>query len=72
MGARRHERYGGRRFWTFNILDEGVREGLASEVDTSVPAERVQDFHSPVHTTTLSHNINLVQACHAEEESVSF
>lgn len=33
--------YGGRRFRTFNILDEGVREGLAIEVDTSLPAERV-------------------------------
>ena len=27
--------YGGRRFGTLNILDEGVREGLAIEVDTS-------------------------------------
>lgn len=33
--------YGGRGFRTLNILDEGVREGLASEVDTSLPAERV-------------------------------
>jgi putative transposase len=33
--------YGGRRFRTFNILDEGVREVLAIEVDTSLPAERV-------------------------------
>jgi len=33
--------YGGRRFRTFNILDEGVREGLEIEVDTSLPAERV-------------------------------
>lgn len=33
--------YGGRRFWTLNILDEGVREGLAIEIDTSLPAERV-------------------------------
>ena len=33
--------YGGRRFGTVNILDEGVREGLAIEVDTSLPAERV-------------------------------
>lgn len=33
--------YGGRRFGTLNILDEGVREGLAIEVDTSLPAERV-------------------------------
>ena len=33
--------YGGRRFHTFNVLDEGVREGLAIEVDTSLPAERV-------------------------------
>ncbi len=33
--------YGGRRFGTLNILDEGVREGLAIEVDTSFPAERV-------------------------------
>ncbi len=32
---------GGRRFRTFNVLDEGVREGLAIEVDTSLPAERV-------------------------------
>jgi putative transposase len=33
--------YGRRRFRTFNILDEGVREVLAVEVDTSLPAERV-------------------------------
>lgn len=33
--------YGGRRFRTFNVLDEGVREALAIEVDTSLPAERV-------------------------------
>ena len=33
--------YGGRRLRTFNILDEGVREGLAIEIDTSLPAERV-------------------------------
>jgi putative transposase len=33
--------YGGRRFRTLNVLDEGVREGLAIEVDTSLPAERV-------------------------------
>lgn len=56
----------------FNMLDEGVREGLATEVETSVPAEWAQDFHSPVHTLTLSHHINLAQACHAEKESVSF
>lgn len=33
--------HGGRRFRTFNILDEGVREGLAIQIDTSLPAERV-------------------------------
>jgi len=33
--------YGGRRFRTLHILDEGGREGLAIEVDTSLPAERV-------------------------------
>lgn len=33
--------YGGRRFRTLNILDEGVREGLAIEIDTSLPAERL-------------------------------
>jgi integrase, catalytic region len=33
--------YGGRRFRTFNVLDEGVREALAIEIDTSLPAERV-------------------------------
>jgi putative transposase len=33
--------YGGRRFRTLNVLDEGVREGLAIEVDTSLSAERV-------------------------------
>jgi transposase InsO family protein len=31
----------GRRFRTLNILDEGVREALAIEIDTSLPAERV-------------------------------
>lgn len=33
--------YGGRRFRTLNVLDEGVREGLAIEIDTSLTAERV-------------------------------
>lgn len=33
--------YHGKRFRTLNILDEGVREILAIEVDTSLPAERV-------------------------------
>jgi putative transposase len=33
--------YGGRRFRTLNLLDEGVREVLAIEVETSVPAERI-------------------------------
>lgn len=31
----------GKRFRTLNVLDEGVREILAIEVDTSLPAERV-------------------------------
>jgi putative transposase len=33
--------YDGRRFRTLNVLDEGVREALAIEVDTSLPAKRV-------------------------------
>mgnify|MGYP003346414212 FL=1 len=33
--------YGGRRFRTFNVLDEGNREGLAIEVGSSIPATRV-------------------------------
>jgi len=33
--------YSGRCFRTLNVLDEGVRECLAIEVDTSLPAERV-------------------------------
>jgi putative transposase len=33
--------YCGRRFRTLNVLDEGVREGLGIEIDTSLPAERV-------------------------------
>lgn len=33
--------YGGRRFRTLNILDEGVREALDIVVDTSIPATRV-------------------------------
>ena len=33
--------YRGCRFRTLNVLDEGVREGLAIEVDTSLPAARV-------------------------------
>ena len=33
--------YVGRRFRTFNILDEGVREGLHIEIDTSITGERV-------------------------------
>jgi putative transposase len=31
----------GRRFRTLNILDESVREALAIEIDTSLPAQRV-------------------------------
>lgn len=33
--------YQGRRFRTLNILDEGVREALVIEIDTSLPAQRV-------------------------------
>jgi hypothetical protein len=33
--------YGGRRFRTFNVLDEGNREALAIEIGTSIPAARV-------------------------------
>jgi putative transposase len=33
--------YQGRRFRTLNVLDEAVREALAIEVDTSLPAARV-------------------------------
>jgi len=33
--------YGWRRFRTLNVLDKGVREGLAIEMDTSLPVERV-------------------------------
>jgi len=33
--------YGGRRFRTLNVLDEGNREGLAIEIGTSIPATRV-------------------------------
>ena len=33
--------YNGKRFRTLNVIDEGVRECLAIEVDTSLPAERV-------------------------------
>lgn len=33
--------YGRRRLRTLNVLDDGVREGLAIEVDASLPGERV-------------------------------
>ena len=33
--------YDGRRFRTLNVLDEGVREALAIEIDTSLPSKRV-------------------------------
>lgn len=33
--------YSGRRFRTLNVMDEGVREALGIEIDTSLPAERV-------------------------------
>jgi putative transposase len=33
--------YVGRRFRTLNVLDEGVREGLTIEIDTSLTGERV-------------------------------
>ena len=37
-----HDRlWSGKQFRTLNIIDEGVREILAIEVDTSLPAERV-------------------------------
>lgn len=40
-GFRERCTYRGRRFRTLNVLDEGVREGLAIEIDTSLPAARV-------------------------------
>jgi putative transposase len=33
--------YGGRKFRTLNVLDEGNREGLAIDVSTSIPSVRV-------------------------------
>ena len=39
--------YGGATVRTLNMLDEGVREVLAIEVDTSLPAERVMRVLSP-------------------------
>ncbi|HWA35812.1 MAG TPA: IS3 family transposase [Cyclobacteriaceae bacterium] len=33
--------YCGKRFRTFNLIDEGTREALSIEVDSSLPAERV-------------------------------
>jgi putative transposase len=33
--------YGGRRFRTFNVIDDFNREGLEIEIDTSIPGERV-------------------------------
>ena len=33
--------YGGRRFRTLNVLDEGNREGLAIQIGTSIPSARV-------------------------------
>ena len=33
--------YVGRRFRTLNVMDEGMREGLTIEIDTSLPGERV-------------------------------
>jgi putative transposase len=33
--------YAGRRFRTFNVLDDGVREILDIEIDTSLPGERI-------------------------------
>ena len=33
--------YNGRRFRTFNVIDDGVREALGIEIDTSLPSERV-------------------------------
>ena len=33
--------YGGRRFRTLNVLDEGNRQGLAIDVGTSIPSARV-------------------------------
>ena len=32
--------YDGRRFRTFNVLDEGNREALAIEIGTSIPSAR--------------------------------
>jgi putative transposase len=36
--------YGGRRFRTLNVLDEGNREGLAIDIGTSIPSARVVRF----------------------------
>lgn len=33
--------YNGRRFRTLNVIDDGVREALGIEIDTSLPSERV-------------------------------
>jgi putative transposase len=33
--------YVGRRFWTLNVMDEGMQEGLTIEIDTSLPDKRV-------------------------------
>lgn len=33
--------YDGRRFRTFNVMDEGMREALGIEIDTSLPAIRI-------------------------------
>jgi len=33
--------YGGRRFRALTVLGEGVREGVAIQGDTSLPAKRV-------------------------------
>jgi putative transposase len=53
--------YGGRRFRTLNILDKGVREGLAIEIDTSLPVERaikpdqnaVSERYNPTYRTEV-------------------
>ena len=53
--------YGERRFRTLNILDEGGREGLASEVDTQWLAEQVilAGSSSGLAPTTTDHSPRL-------------
>lgn len=59
--------YFGKRFRTLNIIDEGTRECLAIEVDTSLPAERVIRVLELISVSLLNYcEDNQIFLCHIQ------